>query len=72
LDLAITQPPELVFELVKSKIDADVEQVTIGIDFRWQRPFLALKFARDGFFQAFEIPAPKNETARGDEKQSNE
>jgi len=68
LHFAVTKAAKLIPQITYLEAHAYIKQIAVRIDLGWETPFLALKFFRDGSFQALEVPAPKNQTARGNEE----
>jgi hypothetical protein len=53
LGLKISKPAKFFGEIVGAETDADVEEITVGINFRWENPLRSLKFFCDGILQLF-------------------
>jgi hypothetical protein len=66
----IAEPAQFLRQIIQPETNADVEKITVGIDFGGKPPFWAFKFGRNGFFQILKIPAPKHYPAGGNKKHS--
>jgi hypothetical protein len=53
LTLKISKPAKFFGEIVEAKTDADVEEITVGVNFRWENPLRSLKSFCDGILQLF-------------------
>ena len=59
----IAEPAELVPKIIQPQIDANIEEITVGINFGWEPPFRAFKFGGDRFFEAPEIPSTEHQAS---------
>lgn len=66
----IAEPAHFLPQIIQPETNADVEKMTVGINFGWENPLRPFKFGRNGFFQILEIPAPKHYPAGGNKKHS--
>src|SRR5512139_970319 len=66
--LVVTQPTQLIGEIVESEIDADVEMKTIRVDLRREIPFASFEFLGDLVFPVFEKPRPRDQTGGGNDQ----
>ncbi len=72
LAFEITEPAKLFGQFFGPHVDADVKQITVGIDLGREKPFPTFELFRDGIFQPPEIPGAENEAAGSDDEKRNQ